>query len=84
MFSTGVAEQVEVAFKLVQTLRLKLLKQPLGSPREPSCIMQCLGVRNAGQRPHHKPLPSIRSMPPPTAGVDEVVAPVAEATAEAP
>jgi hypothetical protein len=42
----GVAEQVEVGLKLVQTLRLKLLKQPLGSPSEPSC-MQCLGGRKA-------------------------------------
>jgi len=35
----GVAKQVEVGLELVQTLRLKFPKQPLGSPREPSCIM---------------------------------------------
>jgi hypothetical protein len=43
----GVTEQVEVGLKLVQALRLKLLKQPLGSPREPSCIMQPLDGRKA-------------------------------------
>jgi hypothetical protein len=83
MFSTGVAEQVEVGFKLVQTLRLKLLKQPLGSPREPSCIMQCLGGRKAWAKaaPQAAPVDPFHATA--DSRVDEVVAPVAEATAEA-
>jgi hypothetical protein len=64
----GVAEQVEVGLKLVQTLRLKLLKQPLArrANRAASCSASVAGKR--GLCPRHKPLPSIRSTPPPTAG----------------
>ena len=79
----GVAEQVEVGLKLVQTPRLKLLKQPLGSPREPSCILQCLGGRKA--RSNAAPQAAAVDLFGATAdnGVDEPAAPVAEATAEA-
>jgi hypothetical protein len=79
----GIAEQVEVGLELVQTLRLKLLKQPLGSPRTPSCIMQCLGGRKA----RAESAPQAAAVDPFDATadsrVDELVAPVAEATAEA-
>jgi hypothetical protein len=79
----GVAEQVEVGLKLVQTPRLKLPKQPLGRPREPSCIMQRLGSRKA----RAKPTPQAAAVDPfhatADSRADELVAPVAEATAEA-
>jgi hypothetical protein len=79
----SVAEQVEVGLNLVQMLRLKLLKQPLGSPREPSCIMQCLGGRKAGAKaaPQAAPVDPFHATA--DSRVDEIVAPVAEATAEA-
>jgi hypothetical protein len=79
----GVAEQVEVGRKLDQTPRLKLPEQPLGSPREPSCIVQCLG----GPKARAESAPQAAAVDPFDAAadnrVDEPVAPVAEATAEA-